>query len=72
MSTTKNPRHLIDSFFVGYFANPFAIHKTNFLQIKFYFPFWQLLVLSQCNTTSAFEGPRSSGNDCTNIRNHLN
>ena len=26
-----------------------------------------ILVLSQCKTTSAYEEPRSSGNDCTNI-----
>ena len=28
--------------------------------------FLKLLVLSQCKTTSAYEEPRSSGNECTN------
>ena len=32
-----------------------------------FFPNLTLLALSQCKTTSAYEEPKSSGNDCSNI-----
>ena len=41
---------------------------VNFINLFARPNFWEaILVLSQCKTTSAYEAPRSSGNDCTNF-----